>query len=197
MRKLCYFILIAFLSAAVSTMFTSCVRTVVNNDNPKKMRGNFRDNSLPKRSYKKIKDYYLVLYPVGNKLVINLNKKETLKLRLSNFASKKVRIDEWLMKTPDNVILYYRPFNLRVKKFIAKNWTKVSPEIKGTGRRFQLVLMPKNSVIIAKQLDFLKDINLKKGKTKKFLVVAELNLKSVKVRSSMFSIEIKQKGRAK
>lgn len=193
MRKLYYFILIGLVSAAVSTMFTSCVKTVVNNENPKGLRGSFRDNSLPKKSYKKLKDYYLVLYPVGNNLVINLDKKEKLKLRLSNFASKKVRIDEWFMNTPDNVILYYRPFNLRVKKFIAENWTMVTPELKGKGRRFELVLMPKNSVIIAKKLDFLKDINLKKGETKKFLVLAELNLKSVKVRSSMFSIEVKQK----
>ena len=193
MNKLYYFVLIGLLSVAVSTMFTSCIRTVVNDENPKGLRGNFRDNSLPKKSYKKLKDYYLVLYPVGNNLVINLGKKEKLKLRLSNFASKKVRIDEWFMNTPDNVILYYRPFNLRVKKFIAENWTKVTPETKGKGRRFELVLMPKNSVIIAKKLDFLKDLNLKKGETKKFLVLAELNLKSVKVRSSMFSIEVKQK----
>lgn len=191
MRNLCCIILLGFMCTAVSTMLTSCVRTVVD-ENPKGLNGRFRDNSLPKKTYKKLKDYYLVLYPVGNNIPVNLDKKETLKLRLSNFASKKVRIDEWYMKTSDNIILYYRPFNLRVKKFIAKNWTKVNPEIKNKALRFELVLMPKNSVIIIKQLDFLKDIKLKKGETRKFLMLAELNLKSVRVRSSMFSIEVKQ-----
>jgi len=192
MRKLCYIILIGFLSITISTMFTSCVRTVVN-ENPKGIKGKFRDNSLTKKSYKELKNYYLVLYPVGNSKVISLDKDAEIKLRLSNFARKKVRIDEWYMKNPDNITLYYRPFNLRVKKFIPKNWTKISPDIKDKPLRFELVLMPKNSVIISKKLDFLKDLKLKEGESKKFLMLAELNLNSVKVRSSMFSIEVKQK----
>ena len=191
MRKIYNIMLIGFLGITFSVLFTSCVRTVIDG-NPKKLRGNFRDNALAKKNYKKLKKYYLVLYPVGNNLPIDLDKKETLKLRLSNFANKKIRIDEWYMKTPDNIVLYYRPFNLKVKKFIAKNWTKVSPDTKNTALRFELVLMPKNSVIITKQLDFLKD-KLKKSESKKFLMLAELNLKSVTVRSSMFSVEIKQK----
>jgi len=189
MKKLFYFILIALLS----TTLISCVKTIVKDKHPQGMRGNFRNNSLTKKNYKKLKNYYLVLYPVGNNVAIDLNEKATIKLRMSNFASKKVRINEWFMKTSDNVILYYRPFNLRVKKFIAKNWTKVSPKTDNKALRFELVLMPKNSVMISKKLDFLKDLKLKKGESKKFLVLAELNLKSVKVRSRMFSIEVKQK----
>lgn len=192
MRALWYIILIGLLSAAVTTLLPSCVKTVVK-ENPKGLRGNFRDNSLAKRSYKKLKNYYLVLYPVGNNENIILDKNATVKLRLRNFASKKIRIDEWYMKTPKNIILYYRPFDLRVKKFITKNWTKVSPKVEDKALRFELVLMPKNSVLVTRKLDFLKDLKLKKGETKKFLMLAELNLHSVKVRSSMFSIEVKQK----
>jgi len=193
MRKLWYIILIGLLSTAVTTLLPSCIKTVVNNENPKKLRGNFRDNSLSKKSYKKLDNYYLVLYPVGNNETITLDKDATVKLRLRNFANKKIRIDEWYMKTPNNIVLYYRPFNLRVKKFIAKNWTKVSPKVEAKALRFELVLMPKNSVLITRELDFLKDITLKKGETKKFLMLAELNLHSVKVRSSMFSIEVCRK----
>ena len=192
MRALWYIILIGLLSTAVTTLLPSCVKTVVK-ENPKGLRGNFRDNSLTKRSYKKLKNYYLVLYPVGNNENIILDKNATVKLRLRNFASKKIRIDEWYMKTPDNIVLYYRPFDLRVKKFIPKNWTKVSPKAEDKALRFELVLMPKNSVLVTKKLDFLKGLKLKKGETKKFLMLAELNLHSVKVRSSMFSIEVKQK----
>jgi hypothetical protein len=192
MRTLRYIVLIGLLSTAVTTLLPSCVKTVING-NPKGLKGNFRDNSLSKRSYKKLKNYYLVLYPVGNNKTITLDKNATVKLRLRNFASKKVRIDEWYMETPNNVVLYYRPFNLRVKKFIAKNWTKVSPKVEDKALRFELVLMPKNSVLVTKKLDFLKELKLKKGETKKFLMLAELNLHSVKVRSSMFSIEVKQK----
>ena len=182
----------AILITTVSTMLTSCVRTVLP-ENPKGLKGNFRHTTLAKKNYTKLKDYYLVLYPVGNTKTIIWGKDASINLSLKNFAGKQVRIDEWYMQTPDNVILYYRPFNLRVKKFIAKNWTKVTPEMKGKKLRFELVLMPKTSVLISKKLNFLKDIKLEKGESKRFLMVAELNLKSVNVRSSMFSIEIKQK----
>jgi hypothetical protein len=192
MKRLFYILMPAILITTVSTMFTSCVRTVLP-DNPKGLKGNFRHTTLAKKNYKKLKDYYLVLYPVGNTKTIIWNKDASINLSLKNFAGKQVRIDEWYMQTPDNVILYYRPFNLRVKKFIAKNWTKVTPEMKGEKLRFELVLMPKTSVLISKKLDFLKDIKLKSGESKKFLMVAELNLKSVNVRSSMFSIELKRK----
>ena len=192
MKKNCYLILIGLLSTAVTTLLPSCVKTVVSNENQNGFKSGFRNNALAKKSYKKLKDYYLVLYPVGNNESITLGKNATVKLRLRNFAGKKIRIDEWYMKTSDNVVLYYRPFDLRVKKFIAENWTKVSPKIENNALRFELVLMPKNSVLVTKKLDFLKDIKLKKGETKKFLMLAELNLHSVKVRSSMFSIEVKQ-----
>jgi hypothetical protein len=193
MKKFYYFVLISLLSTGILAIFTSCVKTVVENENPKGLKGNFRDNTIPKKSYKKLKNYYLVLYPVGNNKTITLDKDANVKLSLRNFARKEIRIDEWYMQNPDNIVLYYRPFSLRVKKFVPKHWTKISPEIKGKGLRFELVLMPKNSVLITKNLDFLKDIKLKKGETRKFLMLAELNLTSIKVRSSMFSIEVKQK----
>jgi len=189
MKKFYSIILIAFLCITILTMFSSCVKTVVKDES----KPDFRDNFRSKKSYKKLKDHDLVLYPVGNNIPIELDKKAKLTLRLSNFAHKKIRVNEWYMNTPDNIVLYYRPFNLRVKKFIAKNWTKLSPETEKVPLRFELILMPKNSVLITKKLDFLKDIKLKKGESKKFLILAELNLKSVKVRSSMFSIEVKQK----
>ena len=192
MKKLSYAITLAIFVTAVSTILTSCVKTVLP-ENPKGLKGNFRDTTLSKRKYKKLKDYYLVLYPVGNTKTITLDKDASVKLSLRNFANKKVRIDEWYMQTPDNVILYYRPFDLRVKKFVAKDWTKVKPEMKGKDLRFELVLMPKTFVLIQRKINFLKDIKLKKGESRKFLMVAELNLKSVNVRSSMFSIEVKQK----
>lgn len=192
MKRLSYVTTLAILITAISTMLTSCVQTVLP-ENPKGLKGNFRDTTLSKRKYKKLKNYYLVLYPVGNTKTIIMGKDASVKLSLRNFANKKVRINEWYMQTPDNVILYYRPFDLRVTKFIAKDWTKVSPEMKGKDLRFELVLMPKTSVLISRKINFLKNIKFKKGESKKFLMVAELNLKSVKVRSSMFSIEVKQK----
>lgn len=191
MKILCLIILTGLLGVAVATLMPSCVQTVVDGSS-KGANWEFKDTPS-KKIYKKLKKYYLVLYPVGNSRAMTLDKNATVKLRLQNFATKKIRIDEWYEKTPDNIILYYRPFNLRVKKFIPENWTKISPKIADKAMRFELVLMPRNSVLITIKLDFLKDIKLKKGETKKFLMLAELNLHSVKVRSSMFSIEVKQK----
>ncbi len=192
MKRLSRVFMLPVVMIAVSATFTSCVKTVMP-ENPKGLKGNFRHTALPKKEYKKLKDYYLVLYPVGNTKAIILDKDASINLSLRNFARKQIRIDEWYMKTPHNVILYYHPFNLRVKKFIPEQWTKVVPEIKDEKLRFELILMPKTSVLITKKLDFLKDLKLKKGESRKLLMVAELNLKSVSVRSSMFSIEIKQK----
>jgi len=176
----------------ISLVFASCVKTVLP-ENPKGLKGNFRHTALPKKEYKKLKDYYLVLYPVGNTKTIILDKGASISLCLKNFARKQIRIDEWYMKTSHNVILYYHPFDLRVKKFVPEKWTKVSPDIKKEKLRFELILMPKTSVLVTRKLDFLKDLKLKKGESRKFLMLAELNLKSVDVRSSMFSIEVKQK----
>ena len=192
MKRLSRVLMLPVILTVVSTTFTSCVKTVLP-ENPKGLKGNFRHTALPKKQYKKLKDYYLVLYPVGNTKTIILDKDASINLSLRNFARKQVRINEWYMKTPHNVILYYHPFDLRVKKFIPEQWTKVSPDIKNEKLRFELILMPKTSVLITRKLDFLKDIKLKKGESRKFLMVAELNLKSVDVRSSMFSIEVKQK----
>ncbi|MFA6716352.1 MAG: hypothetical protein WCS27_13310 [Victivallaceae bacterium] len=192
MKRFSHVLTTGFLSITLTMLFSACVKTVVNNDNPKGLKGNFRDGSLGKRHYKKLKDYYLVLYPVGNTQAIVLNDKAVVNLRLRNFARKKIRIDEWYMDTPDNVVLYYRPFDLKIKKFEPAEWKKVSPEIKDKARHYQLELMPKNSVLVSKNLDFFKDVDLQKGETKKFLMLAELNLHSVNVRSSMFSIEIKK-----
>lgn len=97
------------------------------------------------------------------------------------------------MDVSNNIILYYRPFDMKVRRFNPSEWQKVTPEIKGQARRFQLELMPKNSVLVTRKLNFLKDIEIPEGKTRRFLMLAELNLTSVKVRSSMFSIEVKQK----
>ena len=192
-RRLRCLILAGIMGTAIMLLSASCVKTVINNENPKKLRGNFRNKAFPKKTYKELKDYYLVLYPVGNTQIITLDKDATVKLRLRNFADKKIRIDEWYMETPDNINLYYCPFDLRVKKFIPEKWTKVSPKIADKALRFELELMPKNSVLISRKLDFFGDLKLKNGETKKFLMVAELNLHSVKVRSSMFSIEVRQK----
>ena len=178
----------------MAVLLPACVRTEVKPElKPGTIKGRFKDQSLAKKKFKKLKNYYLVLYPVGNDKVITLDKNADIKLRLANFARKKVRIDEWYMDTANNVIIYYRPFDLKVRRFVPSEWQKITPEIKGQARRFELELMPKNSVLITRKLDFLKDIKLPEGKTRRFLMLAELNLTSVKVRSSMFSVEVKQK----
>ena len=184
------FVISSFFCVILTLVSVSCVKTVVKEKNTKRMRGNFRDNALPKKEYKKLKNYRLTLYPVGKTSGLILDKDANVKLRLRNNGNKKVRIDEWYIKTEDNVILYYREFDLDVKNFVAKEWTKISPVIKDKGLRFELVLMPRNSVLITKNLDFLGKLNLKPGEKKRFLVLAELNLHSVRVRSSMFSVEV-------
>ena len=194
MRKLYHICACLTFGATMAMLLPGCVKTEVKPEmKPGTIKGSFKDHSTVKKKFKKLKNYYLVLYPVGNDKVIPLDENAEVKLRLANFARKKIRIDEWYMDVPNNIILYYRPFDMKVRRFIPSEWQKVTPEIKGQARRFQLELMPKNSVLVTRKLDFLEDIKVPEGKTRRFLMLAELNLTSVKVRSSMFSIEVKQK----
>jgi hypothetical protein len=194
MRKLYRFnYIVGITFTAITILLSSCVKTVVKDDNPKGLKGDFYDKSAPLKSYKKLKNYSLYLYPVNNNQAITLDENAEIKLRLRNVGTKKVKIDEWYLNITNNLILYYRPFDLEVKHFDPETWTKVAPKTEANARRFELELMPKNSVLLAKKLDFLEDLQLKEGETKSFLVVAVLNLHSVNVRSNMFSIKVETK----
>ena len=184
---------LVFCLGVISALLLSSCASTKSDEGVKKLDGSFVDKSLVKKDYKKIKNYRLMLYPVGNMEPIALNKDASVKVRLRNMNRKKIRIDEWYMNQANNLIIYYRPFNIKVKKFIPKYWKKSIPKVEDTPRRFELVLMPNNSVLISRKLDFLQDMKLEKGKKKRLMMVVELNLKSVKVRSKIFSVVIEKK----
>ncbi|MFA7230111.1 MAG: hypothetical protein WC071_02460 [Victivallaceae bacterium] len=145
-----------------------------------------------KKSYPVLKDYQLKLYPVGNK-EFAAGQNADLSLCLRNFGKKQIRIDEWHMNEQDNIRIYYHPWQDDLFTFEPSKWTVVNPDFKQPINHFQLVLLPNNSVIITKPLPFVKTLKPSgDGSERRLLMVAELTLKSVTVRSSIFSITVKE-----
>ncbi len=140
-------------------------------------------------NFPKLSNYRLVLYPVGNRNFATGRTAE-LNLCLKNVGNKKVNIAEWHMNTPDNIKIYYHPYDKTIETFEPANWQCLTPKIKSNAYRFHLSLHPGNSVFLTKTLP-LKEMLKVNAPEGKYLVVSELNLKSVSLRSPMFEISIK------
>ncbi|QSH41567.1 hypothetical protein P0136_07355 [Lentisphaerota bacterium ZTH] len=145
-----------------------------------------------RKSYPKLKQYKLVLIPVGKKTFTADQKKE-FNFSLRNIGSKTVRIDEWFMEEADNVRFYTHPFENKPVKFDRKTWKCWIPPMKKKTERFQLELMPGNAALIMTTMSFLDDLKPEDGKAARVLVVAELNLTSVNVRTMQFIVAVQKK----
>ena len=96
------------------------------------------------------------------------------------------------MNEADNVRLYYMPYKAKLEKFNSKDWILVDHDIKQPPNRFELVMLPKNSVLVDKNLPFVKAAGEDKPTVKRgrYYLIAELNLNSVDVRSKPIVISI-------
>jgi hypothetical protein len=172
-------VFIAALLVFAAFFMTSCVTEKVD-------MKRWKAHKPIKANYPEVKNYRLALFPIG-KTQFKAGEKSQLSLCLKNINSRLVRIDEWFMNEPDNIKLYYRPFDNKITKFSPDSgWTCIAPEYRKDANRFQLVLYPRNNVIVNKDLPFVK--NSTPGQWKRYMVVAELTLKSVSVRSKIFSV---------
>lgn len=139
--------------------------------------------------FPKLSDYRLALYPVGNRNFID-GQTADLNLCLKNVGGNAVYIPEWYMNTPDNVKIYYRPYDEAIDAFEPTQWQCLAPEIKPDAYHFRLSLHPGNSVFITKELP-LREMLKTNAPEGRYLLVGELSLSSVSLRSPMFEISIK------
>ncbi|MCP3968287.1 MAG: hypothetical protein GY750_15750 [Lentisphaerae bacterium] len=185
--KIMRFTVLPILLGAVALLGTSC-----ESSQEKPVKNHWKIRSPYRKSYPKLKRYNLVLLPVTKKSFA-ASEPKNINFSLRNIGNNAVRIDEWFMEEADNVRFYTHPFENKMVKFDYKTWKRWIPPMKTKTERFQLELMPGNAALIMTSMTFLDDLKLKAGETTRMLVVAELNLTSVDVRSMPFIVVIHKK----
>ncbi len=148
---------------------------------------------IPQRdSYEKLQNYQLQLDLLTPRRRFYAGEDVKLTYKLTNVGEKSLCIAEWYMNESDNIRLYYMPYRKKLAKFNSKDWILVDHDIKQPPHRFELVMLPKNSVLVDKTVPFIKaagedNPTVKRGK---YYLIAELNLNSVDVRSKPIVISI-------
>jgi len=138
--------------------------------------------------FPKIKKHRAILECVSSKIEFKAGTTPALTFRLKNLSSKRLIILEWMMKESHNIKIYYTPWVIGMKKPTKDQWKVIAPEIGDSPKRMTLDLATRNSVLLKTNLDFVKDIKIKSPQD--FLIYAELNLSSIRIRSKMMQIRI-------
>jgi hypothetical protein len=178
-------LLLCLLSLGCITILSSgCVRELTS----KKIA----TRSPQRKSYPKLHNYKLRLELLTARRRFYAGEDVKITYRLKNIGKKSLRINEWYMNEADNVRLYYMPYKTKITRFNPKEWILIEPEYKLPKNRFELVMYPKNMVLIDKALPFVKaagedNPTIKRGK---YYLVAELTLNSVHARSKPVIITI-------
>ena len=181
-----FFVLIAV--AITGLLCSSCVT-----ETPKYMKRQ-KVHEESQREYPKIKDYRVKLQLVTTRRSFNPGHRTILTYKFKNIGKKPLRIDEWFMNDPDNIKIYYHPWKKGLNRLKRAECKVMNPILKKPVRRFELVLNPGNSVLIRKELSFVKDMPPgKQPEHKKYFVIATLNLKSIRSSSKASIIELKAK----
>jgi hypothetical protein len=148
---------------------------------------------ISRRTYfRPLKDYKLKLEPVSPERTFFRGGRPVMRFRLTNEGVEPLVVYEWKMDGPENIRIYYRRWEKRIKKFVESEWSK-QPEKKSEFRRSPLTLNKNNSVLIDKELSFVRYIPLAEIPPggRKYIILPVLNLESVKVRCKPFTIVIK------
>lgn len=150
----------------------------------------WKDRAPLERDYKPITGHSLFLLPVTSRRSFFAGEDVELSFQLINRGERPISIFEWFQDHDANLLVYYRPYSEEVKEFIASEWSCLGHTPKSPAHRFQMVLKPDNSAILSKPLDFIREMQSPET-TKKFMLVGQLNLKSLPLRSQVMIIEVK------
>ncbi len=144
--------------------------------------------------FQKLKDYSLLLSLVSPRREFYAGEENvTVTFSLKNTGLTPVTIQEWHMIEAANINLYYRPGSS--EKSSDAPW-KLSPTYDAASKRLHLrsplTLNPgTNQALIVAPVAFLKELRDDSGKKQTYSIYAELNLKSVSVKSLPTDIYIK------
>lgn len=185
-NKRSLFFVFILLAAALPVLLSSCVRTVITQDNA--------PTRAPRRdSYAKLNDYKLDLSLAHPGRTLAPDEEFCYIFRLKNFGDKALRIDEWFMNDAENMRIYYRPLEKNIISFDRndKAWKSIEPIHPPNANHFELIISPGNVVFVEKKINWSTVLPVKELTGKRYLIVAELALTSVDVRSGLIEIEFK------
>ena len=139
--------------------------------------------------YKKVSTKNLCLNLLSKKDVFAGEKTELI-FALSNNSQKTVLIEEWYSFEPDNIKLNIQPWLTGMKEPDADGWIELTQTLKKPVLHYPMTLMPGNKALISKKLDFVEKLQVSPGKMRRYFVKAEMNLKSVKLQSEVYVLQV-------
>lgn len=102
---------------------------------------------------------------------------------LKNLGAKTLRIEEWRMHEPDNLVMECQVWLPGQKEPDPDRWLPLDMPVKQPELRYNLELHPGNQVRIVRELDFVEDLIITPGAERRYFIRAKLNLTSVRASS--------------
>lgn len=109
---------------------------------------------------------------------------------LSNDSHRMVSIPEWYSNEPDNVIVYVQPWLTGMTEPDPDSWIELSFDLKTPILHYPLTLMPGNKVMVNKELEFIRMLQVSEGKMRRFFIKASLNLKSLQLTTEVTALQV-------
>lgn len=139
--------------------------------------------------FEKVKNARLELEFIGPKR-LKAGQKGQVFFALKNVGSKTVRIEEWRMHEPDNLVMECQVWLPGQKKPDPDRWLPLDLPVKQPERRYNLELHPGNQARIARDLDFVEDLVISPGAERRYFIRAKLNLTSVQCASPVAAFAV-------
>ena len=117
----------------------------------------------------------------------------SITFRLRNAGLKPVTVFEWMAKEQDNVKIHYAKCDGSLDRIPQSEWKIYEPKLKDPVIRVPLDLYPRNTALINVDLSFIKESPATATPTGRvsYVVVGELNLKSVSAKGKPFIVTFK------
>ena len=102
---------------------------------------------------------------------------------LANKGQKKVSIPEWFSNESDNVGIFVQPVLPGMLGPDEKRWVRLPFEFKQPILHYPVTLMPGNKLLVAKEIDFIKNIMMPPGEERMYFFKGALTLESLPLTS--------------
>ena len=132
--------------------------------------------------FEPVKDARLDLSFIGPKR-LKAGQKGQAVFALKNVGPKTLRLEEWRMNEPDNLVMECQVWLPGQKEPDPDRWLPLDMPVKEPELRYNLELHPGNQVRIVRDLDFIEDLIITPGTERRYFIRAKLNLTSVQASS--------------
>lgn len=148
-----------------------------------------RAGSLPLPEYAPLERYKLGINLEGDREYV-AGGDSTLHFTITNLDTEPVRIPEWYMNEPDNLLLYCQPWFPGQEEPDENLWVPIEIETKKPDFRFPLGALPGEQGVHRPRPAHPARPEADAGGERRFFIKVKLNLKSVDVESPVFGISV-------